>query len=158
MNILFLCTHNSCRSILAEAITRHLVVQQANNSNVVVASAGSAPRGIVHPLTLRYLAQWSVDTKNLHSKSWDDLTDFNPDLVITVCDQAAGESCPVWFGRAVKGHWGLPDPTRSGLTTTQIESEFNQLFEVLTKRCSALLQLSTLDQTAVEAIALANPF
>lgn len=157
MNILFLCTHNSCRSILAEAITRHLVVQQANNSSVEVASAGSSPRGTVHPLTLQYLAKWSVDTNNLHSKSWDDLTDFNPDLVITVCDQAAGESCPVWFGGAVKGHWGLPDPTRSGLTTTQIESEFNQLLAVLTKRCSALLQLSTLEQEAVAAIALAHP-
>lgn len=157
MNILFLCTHNSCRSILAEAITRHLVVQQANNSSVVVASAGSAPRGMVHPLTLQYLSQWSVDTKNLHSKSWDDLADFNPDLVITVCDQAAGESCPVWFGGAVKAHWGLPDPTRSGLPPAGIEAEFKLLFDVLTKRCEALIQLQQPDTATIAAIALSHP-
>ncbi|WP_233080811.1 arsenate reductase ArsC [Rheinheimera soli] len=157
MNILFLCTHNSCRSILAEAITRHLVVQQGDNSAVMVASAGSSPRGFVHPLTLQYLSQWSVDTKNLQSKSWDHLTDFNPDLVITVCDQAAGESCPVWFGRAVKGHWGLPDPTRAGLSPAQIDSEFNLLFDVLIKRCEALIQLKQPDPSAVATIALSYP-
>ncbi|KKL01898.1 arsenate reductase ArsC [Rheinheimera mesophila] len=157
MNILFLCTHNSCRSILAEAITRHLVVRLGNQSDVVVASAGSSPRGIVHPLTLQYLSQWSVDTKNLQSKSWDDLTEFNPDLVITVCDQAAGESCPVWFGRAVKGHWGLPDPTRNGLSPTQIEAEFTLLFDVLSKRCEALIRLNQLNQAAIEAIAFSYP-
>lgn len=157
MNILFLCTHNSCRSILAEAITRHLVVRLGNQSDVVVANAGSSPRGIVHPLTLQYLSQWSVDTKNLQSKSWDDLTEFNQDLVITVCDQAAGESCPVWFGRAVKGHWGLPDPTRNGLSPTQIEAEFTLLFDVLSKRCEALIRLNQLNHAAIEAIAFSYP-
>lgn len=157
MNILFLCTHNSCRSILAEAITRHLVLQLGNQSDVVVASAGSSPRSIVHPLTLQYLTQRSVDTKNLQSKSWDDLADFNPDLVITVCDLAAGESCPVWFGRAVKGHWGLPDPTRSGLSALQIDTEFKLLFDVLSKRCKALIQLKQPDTEAIAAIGVSYP-
>jgi arsenate reductase len=157
MNILFLCTHNSCRSIIAEAITRHLVVQLGNQSDVVVASAGSSPRGFVHPLTLQYLTQWSLDTKNLYSKSRDNLTDFNPDLVITVCDQAAAESCPVWFGRTAKVHWSLPDPSRAGLSPVQIDNEFNLLFDVLSKRCEALIQLKQPDPSALAAIALSYP-
>lgn len=156
MNILFLCTHNACRSILAEAIFRQLATE--HQIVVRVASAGSAPRGTVHPLTLHYLALWSLDNRVLHSRSWNELTDFQPDLVITLCDEAADESCPVWFGSAVKGHWGLPDPSRAGLTTAQIDCEFNQLLNVLTKRCEALLTLQQPDSEAIAAIALAHPF
>lgn len=157
MNILFLCTHNSCRSILAEALTRHLASQSGYETPVAVASAGSSPRGFIHPLTLQYLSKWLIATDNLQSKSWDELTEFHPDVVITVCDQAAGESCPVWFGRAVKGHWGLPDPTRAGLTPEQIDTEFKLLLDVLTKRCEALLRLQQLDQAAIASIAHAYP-
>lgn len=107
LKLLFLCTHNACRSILAESIARSL-----GEDLWEVASAGSHPAGEVHPATLAALSEHDLPTQALASKSWNDLTDYQPDIVITVCDQAAGESCPIWFGKAVKGHWGLPDPSK----------------------------------------------
>lgn len=107
MKILFLCTHNRCRSILAEALTRH-----KNSAWLQAKSAGSAPAGVVHPLTLRYLQEAGVSTLGLSSKSWFDLNGFQPDLIITLCDSAAGESCPVAFHAALKLHWPLSDPSK----------------------------------------------
>lgn len=151
MNILFLCTHNACRSILAEAIFRHVAMQ--SGLAVQIFSAGSAPRGQVHPLTLQYLKHWQIGTSGLSSKSWDDLADVAPDLVITVCDQAAGESCPVWFGKAVKTHWSLPDPTRAELSDARQQQEFTALFQALKLRAEALFQVVEPDSAKLAAIA-----
>lgn len=133
MKLLFLCTHNACRSILAEAIMRQLA-----GDRIEVTSAGSAPAGAVHPLTLKYLQESGYVTEGLASKSWDAVSDFSPDIVITVCDQAAGESCPIWFGDAITAHWGLPDPTR--LTDeSQADALFAKLISTLEQRIRHLL-------------------
>ena len=107
MKLLFVCTHNRCRSILCEAIT-----SQRGAGLLEAASAGSAPVDAVHPLTLRYLGERGYQTTGLQSQSWEGLAYFNPDRVITVCDSAAGEVCPLWMGEVEKIHWGLPDPSR----------------------------------------------
>ncbi|MED5488094.1 MAG: arsenate reductase ArsC, partial [Pseudomonadota bacterium] len=106
MKILYICTHNRCRSILCEAITN------ASNGNVEARSAGSQPVGEVHPLSLKYLAERGFSTDGLQSQSWDEFEDYDADLVVTVCDSAAGESCPVYFGKSLKVHWGLEDPSK----------------------------------------------
>ena len=107
MKLLFICTHNRCRSILSEAITN-----QRARGILTAASAGSAPVDAVHPLTLRFLQERGYDTTGLVSQSWVDLEAFEPDRVITVCDTAAGEACPLWMSDVEKVHWGLPDPSR----------------------------------------------
>jgi arsenate reductase len=115
MKLLFICTHNRCRSILCEAIA-----SQRSQGFLQAASAGSAPAASVHPLTLRYLIERGYKTAGLTSQSWNDLEAFKPDRVITVCDNAAGEACPIWMGTVAKSHWGLPDPSR-------IESDDNAI-------------------------------
>ena len=107
MKLLFICTHNRCRSILCEAIA-----SQRGAGSLEAASAGSAPVEAVHPLTLRYLEERGYQTRGLRSQSWHDLEVFLPDRVVTVCDSAAGEICPLWMGEVEKHHWGLPDPSR----------------------------------------------
>ena len=107
MKLLFICTHNRCRSILSEAITN-----QRARGILTAASAGSAPVDAVHPLTLRFLQERGYDTAGLASQSWVDLESFEPNRVITVCDTAAGEACPLWMSDVGKVHWGLPDPSR----------------------------------------------
>ena len=107
MKLLFICTHNRCRSILSEAITN-----QRARGILTAASAGSAPVDAVHPLTLRFLQERGYDTAGLASQSWVDLESFEPNRVITVCDTAAGEACPLWMSDVEKVHWGLPDPSR----------------------------------------------
>lgn len=131
--LLFLCTHNACRSILAEAIFRQLA-----DDNYIVASAGSKPAGKVFPETLTQLHDHGYGIEGLYSKSWDELQDYQPDIVITVCDQAAGESCPIWFGKAVKGHWGLPDASKI-VDPNQRDQSFNELISLLETRINALL-------------------
>jgi arsenate reductase (thioredoxin) len=130
MKLLFLCTHNACRSVLAESIARHIGGELWR-----VTSAGSHPAGSVHPDTLTVLAEKRLPLDGLHSKSWDDVQEFHPDIVITVCDQAAGESCPVWFGSATKAHWGLPDPTKEADTDRK-----RQLFDQVISTLEARLQ------------------
>lgn len=116
MKLLFLCTHNACRSIIAESLAK-----QIGGDLWEVKSAGSTPANQVHPFTLSTLKAQRIQTNDLHSKSWEDVQDFLPDIVITVCDQTAGESCPVWFGQAIKAHWGLADPTKQeNLSTKEI--------------------------------------
>ena len=107
MKLLFICTHNRCRSILCEAIA-----SQRGAGFLEAASAGSAPVGAVHPLTLSYLEERGYQTAGLQSQSWEGLAAFNPDRVVTVCDSAAREACPLWMGEVEKIHWGLPDPSR----------------------------------------------
>ncbi|MCW8091600.1 arsenate reductase ArsC [Alteromonas sp. ASW11-130] len=132
MKILFICTHNRCRSILSEAITNQLT-----DSNVVARSAGSQPVGEVHPLSLKYLKLTGFDTSGLLSKSWDKLEDFAPDVVVTVCDSAAKESCPVWFGEAINVHWGLEDPSKMN-DASQAEQAFLHTIDIISTRAKAL--------------------
>ena len=119
MKLLFVCTHNRCRSILCEAIA-----SQRGAGFLEAASAGSAPVDEVHPLTLRYLEERGYQTAGLRSQSWHDLEGFEPDRVITVCDSAAGEVCPLWMGEVEKHHWGLPDPSRVEGDDEAIRSAF----------------------------------
>ena len=119
MKILFVCTHNRCRSILCEAIA-----SQRGGGLIEAASAGSAPVDAVHPLTLCYLEERGYRTDGLRSQSWHDLETFEPDRVITVCDSAAGETCPLWMGEVAKHHWGLPDPSRIEGDDAAIRSAF----------------------------------
>ncbi|MGQ8364482.1 arsenate reductase ArsC [Glaciecola sp. 1036] len=107
MKILFICTHNRCRSILSEAITNHIA-----GDLIDAKSAGSQPVGEVHPLSIQYLQEANISTQGLQSQSWDEFESFAPDVVVTVCDSAAGEACPVWFGKSIKIHWGLVDPSK----------------------------------------------
>ena len=119
MKLLFICTHNRCRSILCEAIA-----SQRGAGSLQAASAGSAPVDAVHPLTLRYLEERGYQTSGLQSQSWEDLAAFNPDRVVTVCDSAAGETCPLWMGEVEKHHWGLPDPSRAEGSAAAIRCAF----------------------------------
>ena len=107
MNILFLCTGNSCRSILAEATFNHLAP-----AGWRAMSAGSKPTGQVHPRSLALLAREGISTEGYHSKSWENLP-VTPDVVITVCSNAAGETCPAYPGRVVRSHWGVEDPAHA---------------------------------------------
>ena len=135
MKLLFICTHNACRSILAEAITRRLAGER-----IEVASAGSEPAGRVHPLTERFLKRHGYPTKNLHSKGFDDLGEFCPDVVITVCDSAAQESCPVWLSRdVVTAHWGLPDPSHLAGSDADRDRAFEKVAAMLNDRIEGLL-------------------
>ena len=135
MKILFICTHNRCRSILAEAITRKIAQDKIN-----VQSAGSAPAGEVHELTLENLKRHGYDTSGLQSQSWDDLGDFEPDVCITVCDNAAKEACPMWLGDAIKIHWGLTDPTSDNIAEENRQNSFDTVIKTLEKRIEELTQ------------------
>ncbi len=104
-------------------------------------SAGSQPAGEVHPLTLKYLTEAGINTAGLKSESWDEYEGFAPDVVITVCDSAAGEQCPVWFGNSIKVHWGLPDPSRVTGTEAEVKAAFRNVMKTLEKRIKALLAL-----------------
>lgn len=136
MKILFVCTHNRCRSILCEALANHL-----GGGCLWAFSAGSQPAGEVHPQTLRHLAARGIDTSGLHSKSWDVFVDEPLDAVITVCDSAASEACPLWPGDAVTVHWGLPDPSRASGPQAAVDAAFDQVIEVIERRIGRLLDL-----------------
>ncbi len=139
MNILFLCTGNACRSILAEATFNHLapVGWQAM-------SAGSQPAGQVHPRSLVLLAREGIATTGLHSKSWDNLA-LTPDVVITVCSSAAGETCPAYLGPVLRTHWGVEDPARTIGTDAQIDAAFIVAYRILRVRITAFLALPLAD-------------
>ena len=136
MKILYICTHNRCRSILSEAITNHL-----SKGQIVAKSAGSSPTGQVHPLSIQYLQQTGISTDGLTSQSWDEFEGFAPDIVVTVCDSAAGESCPLWFGSSVKVHWGLADPSKLVGTDDAIAQAFKATISEITLRVEQLLSL-----------------
>lgn len=136
MKILFICTHNRCRSILSEAITNHL-----SNGSIHAVSAGSAPAGEVHPLTLKYLAEHNIPTHGLQSQSWDDFDTEDVDAVVTVCDRAASESCPVWFGNCAKTHWGLPDPSAIQNDDAAQAQAFSDVINTIKMRVSKLMDI-----------------
>lgn len=136
MKILFLCTANSCRSILAEALYNHLAP-----AGMRAFSAGSEPRGEINPLTLEALARAGIAADGLYSKSSDAHQALNPDFVITVCDKAAGEACPVYFGPATKAHWGLVDPSESVGSPEEIKAAFDATLVRLKLRFTAFLAL-----------------
>ncbi|GAB3291459.1 arsenate reductase ArsC [Parahaliea aestuarii] len=137
MKILFVCTHNRCRSILSEAIARHRA-----GAVLDVRSAGSQPAGEVHPLSLHYLAQAGYPTEGLQSQSWDEFADFAPDLVITVCDAAAGEACPLYLGNSMKVHWGLSDPSKIEGNTAEQAAAFSACIAEVERRVDVLAQLA----------------
>ncbi|RLQ22151.1 arsenate reductase ArsC [Seongchinamella sediminis] len=134
MKLLFVCTHNRCRSIIAEAVCNHL-----GGEAIEARSAGSQPSGEVHPLSLRYLQEAGINTGGLRSQSWDEHEDWQPDVVITVCDQAAGEQCPLWFGRSLRVHWGLEDPSRLEGSEEEVATAFRHTIDLLRRRCEQLL-------------------
>ena len=134
LKILFICTHNRCRSILAEAIFQH-----NGNALITTASAGSAPVEQVHPLSVKYLQQRGIQTDNLQSQSMQDVKAFEPDIVITVCDNAAGEACPLWLGNAIRVHWPLPDPSRLESSDDIIYQGFQQVMDALEQRARLLM-------------------
>ena len=136
MKILYICTHNRCRSILSEAITNEFAAGE-----LIAKSAGSQPAGEVHPLSIKYLQEAGISTDGLCSQSWDEFEAFAPDLVVTVCDSAAGETCPVWFGKSLKVHWGLADPSKLQGSETQLAEAFKTTIEQIKQRVEQLVNL-----------------
>ena len=135
MNVLFLCTGNSCRSILGEATFNHLAP-----AGWQAMSAGSHPAGYVHPRSLALLAREGIATDGYSSKSWDNLP-ATPDIVITVCASAAGETCPAYLGPVLRTHWGVEDPAHATGTDEEIDAAFMQAYRILRARIEALLAL-----------------
>lgn len=135
MNVLFLCTGNSCRSILGEATFNHLAP-----AGWRAVSAGSKPVGYVHPRSLALLAREGIATEGYHSKSWDDLP-ITPDIVITVCGSAAGEACPAYLGNVLRAHWGVEDPAHATGSDVEIDAAFMQAYTILRKRIEAFFAL-----------------
>ena len=149
-NVLFLCTGNSARSIMAEAILNF-----KGRPNFTAYSAGSHPSGQVRPEALRQLEIAHIPTRSLHSKSWDEFSQPGApklDFVLTVCDNAAKEVCPVWPGQPMTAHWGVPDPAAVRGSQTNIERAFRDAFLILDRRISLFLclPLKTLDRLALK--------
>jgi arsenate reductase len=152
MNILFLCTGNSARSILAEVITNSLSLSK---DRFRAFSAGSHPKGAVHPFALDLIRQLRLPAAGLRSKSWDEFAkaDAPPmDFVITVCDQAAGEPCPFWPGQPVTAHWGMPDPAAVEGTDDEKRRAFSDTANTLRRRIELLanLPLDKLDRLSLQ--------
>lgn len=135
MNILFLCTGNSCRSILAEATFNYLAP-----AGWRAMSAGSKPAGYVHPRSLDLLGREGIPTEGCHSKSWDNLP-VTPDIVITVCSNAAGETCPAFLGPVLRTHWGVEDPAHATGTDEEIDAAFMTAYRILRARIEAFFAL-----------------
>ncbi|WP_153787074.1 arsenate reductase ArsC [Pseudomonas sp. EMN2] len=136
MRVLFMCTANSCRSILSEAVFNHLAPQ-----GFQAVSAGSFPKGQVLPRSLVTLQQAGIAIAGLSSKGNDAFADNPPDIVITVCDKAAGEACPVYFGPALKAHWGLEDPSEVVGDEAAVEAAFQATLARIEQRCRAFFAL-----------------
>ena len=149
-NVLFLCTGNSARSIMAEAIMNH-----KGRPNFAAYSGGSHPSGSVRPEALRQLEAAHLPTLGFRSKSWDEFAKPDApklDFVFTVCDNAADEVCPVWPGQPMTAHWGVPDPAAVRGTEEQVERAFRDAFFLLDRRISLFLSLplSTLDKLSLK--------
>lgn len=133
--ILVLCTGNSCRSVMAEAL-----LNQLGQGKYEAFSAGSSPVGYVHPQSIETLKRHGIDPGQPRSKSWDEFADQPFDLVITVCDQAAGESCPIFPGKPEKLHWSTPDPAKAVGNDTEIEASFDEAFLMLKSHIEELMK------------------
>jgi arsenate reductase len=149
-NVLFLCTGNSARSIMAEAILNKLGAGKFR-----AYSAGSHPKGHVHPETLRLLQSLGYETSGFRSKSWSEFAGPGApllDFVFTVCDNAAGEACPVWPGQPMTAHWGLPDPAEAKGNPAEISLAFKDTFRMLNQRLGIFtsLPLRSLDQLSLQ--------
>lgn len=148
-NVLFLCTGNSARSVLSEAL-----LNQRGQGKFRAFSAGSHPTGRVNPFALEFLKTNGFPTDGLRSKSWDEFAqaDSPPiDFIFTVCDNAAGETCPIWPGKPMTAHWGIPDPAAVEGSDDDKRSAFKDAFRLLERRISLLLSLPirSLDQLAL---------
>ena len=138
-NVLFLCTGNSARSVIAE-----LVLNRAGQGHFRAFSAGSHPKGQVHPYTLDLLRKMHFDVSGLRSKSWLEFAQPDApklDFVFTVCDDAAGETCPVWPGQPMTAHWGVPDPAAATGTEAEIRFAFADTLRMLTNRINIFISL-----------------
>jgi protein-tyrosine-phosphatase len=149
-NVLFLCTGNSARSILAESLVNHW-----GRAKFRGFSAGSHPKGTVHPIAIELLKHMKLPTDGLRSKAWDEFAapGAEPlDFVFTVCDNAAGEVCPYWPGQPMTAHWGVPDPAAVEGTDTEKWMVFRQAFQVLENRIKIFtgLPLETLDRISLK--------
>ncbi|WP_439542166.1 arsenate reductase ArsC [Hyphomicrobium sp.] len=150
LNVLFLCTHNSARSIIAEAIMNRLGVGKFKGY-----SAGSQPSGKVHPFAMELLKTLNYDTSVLRSKSWEEFAQAGApqlDFVFTVCDNAANETCPVWPGQPMSAHWGLPDPSEYDGSETEKRVAFADTHRMLYQRIGIFtnLPLSSLDTLSLK--------
>jgi arsenate reductase len=149
-NVLFLCTGNSARSIIAEAILNKLGAGRFR-----AFSAGSQPKRHVHPEALQLLRSLGYDTSGFRSKSWSEFADPGApllDFVFTVCDNAAGEICPVWPGQPMTAHWGIPDPAEEKGTPAEIALAFKDAYRMLHQRISIFtsLRVKSLDQLSLQ--------
>lgn len=137
MKVLFMCTANSCRSVLSEGVFNHL----APNGFTAV-SSGSFPSGRLNPRAVSTLQALDIDTSDLYSKGSEVFSDSPPDVVITVCDKAAGEPCPVYFGRAIKSHWGLADPSDVEGLDNDVQAAFDATVVQIKERFKAFFSLN----------------
>jgi arsenate reductase len=138
-NVLFLCTGNSARSVMAEAI-----LNRAGQGRFHAFSAGSQPKGQIHPYTLDLLRKLHYEVSSLRSKSWPEFAQPDApklDFVFTVCDNAAGETCPVWPGQPMTAHWGVPDPAAATGTEAEIRYAFADTLRMLTNRINIFVSL-----------------
>ena len=150
VGILFLCTGNSARSIIAEAIAN-----REGQGRFKAYSAGSQPKGEVHPNTIELLKRMNYDTSFARSKDWEEFTAPDAprlDFIFTVCDNAANEACPVWPGQPLTAHWGVPDPAAATGTDAEIHLAFANTYRMLSNRISifASLPLTGLDRPALQ--------
>jgi arsenate reductase len=150
LNVLFLCTGNSARSIMAEAI-----LNRKGQPNFAAYSAGSHPKGKVRPEALKQIEMARLSTQGLRSKDWSEFTKPDApkmDFVFTVCDNAAKEVCPIWPGQPMTAHWGVPDPAAVAGSAEQIEKAFRDAFVMLDRRISLFLALplSSLEKIAIQ--------
>ncbi|HTS11856.1 MAG TPA: arsenate reductase ArsC [Candidatus Limnocylindrales bacterium] len=149
-NVLFLCTGNSARSIMAEAILSH-----KGRPNFLAYSAGSHPKNAVHPQALQQIGDSGLPTAGLRAKSWDEFAKLGApkmDFVFTVCDNAARETCPLWPGQPMTAHWGVPDPAAVEGSPEQIQRAFRDAFLTLDRRIGLFLclPLSSLERLAIQ--------
>ncbi len=150
-NVLFLCTGNSARSVMAEAI-----LNKIGAGKFQAYSAGSQPKGRVHPETIRLLDSLGFDSARFRSKSWGEFAKPGApplDFVFTVCDNAAGETCPVWPGQPMTAHWGVPDPAAAEGSEVEIALAFKDAFRMLSQRIGvfAALPIRSLDKLSLQA-------
>lgn len=149
-NVLFLCTGNSARSIIAEA-----VLNRAGAGRFCAFSAGSQPKGQIHPYTLDLLRRMHFEVEDLRSKSWSEFTGSNApqlDFVFTVCDNAAAEACPIWPGQPMTAHWGVPDPAAATGNEAEIRVAFAEAMRMLSNRIEIFvsLPLQSLDRLSLQ--------